>query len=110
MGERGVRALHQIVVNLSAPIVPDVVNELLPIARRAARIDHHSDIPWGSEELFIPAVAPVVGPRSLRAPVHKQKQGVLLRGIKTRRADEQSLDTCAIRPLEPERLRGGSPP
>src|SRR5580704_18719280 len=104
MGQRIVCALHQILVNLAAPIVSDVVDKFLSIPCRAPRIDHHGYIPWGSEELFVPAIAPVVGPRPLRAAMHEQEQRILLGGIKVRRLDNQALDAGASGTLEPEWL------
>ncbi len=39
-----VRSLHQVFVNFSAPVVRDLVGELLSVTRRSARVDHHGDV------------------------------------------------------------------
>src|SRR5260370_40709971 len=104
MGQRVIGALHQIVVNLAAPIVSDVINELLAISRRTSRIDHHRYVTWRSEELFVPAIAPIIGPGSLRAAVHEHKQWIFFGCIKVRRLDEEAFHTRAIGTLEPEWL------
>src|SRR5260370_6746691 len=104
MGQRVIGALHQIVVNLAAPIVSDVINELLAISRRTSRIDHHRYVTWRSEELFVPAIAPIIGPGSLRAAVHEHKQWIFFGCIKVRRLDEEAFDTRAFGTLEPEWL------
>src|SRR5260370_42036272 len=107
MGQRVIGALHQIVVNLAAPIVSDVINELLAISRRTSRIDHHRYVTWRSEELFIPAIAPIIGPGSLWAAVDEQKQWIFFGCIKVRRLDEEAFDTRAFGTLEPEWLGRG---
>src|SRR5260370_28015001 len=104
MGQRVIGALHQIVVNLAAPIVSDVINELLAISRRTSRIDHHRYVTWRSEELFVPAIAPIIGPGSLRAAVHEHKKEVFFGCIKVSRLDQQAFDMRAFGPLEPESL------
>src|SRR5260370_11950448 len=104
MGQRVIGALHQIVVNLAAPIVSDVINELLAISRRTSRIDHLRYVTWRSEELFVPAIAPIIGPGSLRAAVHEHKQWIFFGCIKVRRLDEEAFDTRAFGTLEPEWL------
>src|SRR5260370_7922251 len=101
MGQRVIGALHQIVVNLAAPIVSDVINELLAISRRTSRIDHHRYVTWRSEELFVPAIAPIIGPGSLWAAVDEQKQWIFFGCIKVRRLDEEAFDTRAFGTLEP---------
>ncbi len=42
--EHEVRAFHQVFVDFSAPVVRDLVSELLSITRRSARVDHHGDV------------------------------------------------------------------
>src|SRR5437879_381804 len=73
-GQRVVRSLHQIFVHLAAPVIADLVDELLPKSRGAPRIRHHHDIALSSEYLAVPSVAHRVAPDALRAAMDCQEQ------------------------------------
>src|SRR5579863_10492247 len=67
-----VEALHQIVINFSAPIAADFRSEFLAVAERSPRVDHDDDVTGSGHDLLIPPVAPVIVPLALRATVNQE--------------------------------------
>ena len=64
-----VEAGHEVGEGLAAPVAVDAIDEGLAVSGRAARVDHDDDVAVGGEEFGVPAVAPGVAPRALRAAV-----------------------------------------
>ena len=95
-----VDALHQVFIDAPAPIVGDLVREFLSIARRAARINHDGDVSRRGKQLFVPPVAPRIGPQALRPAMNEEEQGIFFRRVEMRRANQHPLN-CA----RPPRLR-----
>src|SRR5580698_9433619 len=73
-----VEAEHEVGVGFAAPVSVDSVHEGLAVAGAAARVDHDDDVAVGGEELGVPAVAPGIAPRALRATVDQEFYGVFL--------------------------------
>src|SRR5580692_6877448 len=67
--DRGIRAFHDVLINLSTPVATDIRFKFLAVTGRTARIDHHHYISWRSHHLLVPTVAPGVRPSLLRAAV-----------------------------------------
>src|SRR5260370_39819020 len=65
-------------------------------------IDHHHHIPVGREEFRIPAITPVVSPRSLRPTMNEELDRIFLVGIEVRRLDKEGLNFIVSRAREPE--------
>ena len=103
--QRRVHALHHVDVRFSAPIIGDFVREFLPVAGRAAPVDHQRHVTRGGKYLRVPAVAPRVRPHRLRPAVQQHQQRIFLRGIEFRRPDQHRLYFGSFRAIEPERLR-----
>src|SRR5207244_4897594 len=59
----------EVLHDLAAPVLRDLVHELLPEAGRAARVRADDDPALGGPERRVPAVRPAVLPRALRAAV-----------------------------------------
>src|SRR5580704_18051469 len=97
-----IQAFHQILKRCPTPIAVHRIDELLPIARRSMEIDHYHHIPVGREEFGIPAIAPVIPPRSLRPPMKEELDRLFLVGIEVRRLDKESLNFIVSRAREPE--------
>src|SRR5580692_4952364 len=68
-------------------------------------IDHHHHIPIGREEFRIPAITPVVSPRSLRPAMKEELDRIFLVGIEVRRPDKEGLNFIVSRAREPERFK-----
>src|SRR5205823_7090468 len=97
-----VEALHQVFKRSAAPVAVDRVNELLSVAGRAVEVDHDDHVTVRSEHLGIPAIAPVVSPRSLRPAMDEELHGIFLVGIKVRRLDQEAFDIISVSAGEPE--------
>ena len=93
---------HQVDVRLAAPVAVHAIDEGLSVAGRAAGIDHHDDVAVRGKQLRIPAVAPAVAPRALRAAVDQELHRILLARVEVRRADEEALDFDVADGGEPE--------
>src|SRR5437870_6572357 len=101
-----VEALHQVFKRSAAPVAVDRVNELLSVAGRAVEVDHDDHVTVRSEQLGIPAIAPVVSPRPLRPAMDEELHGIFLAGIKVRRLDQEALNFVVVSAGEPEGLEG----
>ncbi len=73
-----VEALHQVFKRSPAPVAVDCVNEFLPVAGRAVEVDHDDHVSVGREQLGVPAIAPIVSPRSLRPAVDEELHRIFL--------------------------------
>ncbi len=104
----GVRqAGHEVRVGFAAPVAVDAVYEGLPIAGRAARVDHHDDVAVRGEEFSVPPVRPRVAPCALRAAVNEQLRWVFDVRIIARGRNEEALDLGAVGGWKPEILHFG---
>ena len=104
-----VEAGHQISEGLAAPVAVHAVDKGLPIACRAARIDHDDDVAVGGKELGVPAIAPIVAPGALRAAVDEELTGYFFAGSKPGGRNEEAFDFGLVLGGEPEgfHLRAG---
>src|ERR1019366_4561705 len=93
---------HDVVEGAAAPVAVDLVDELLPVARRAARIGHHHDVAGGGEYLRVPAIRPTVAPESLGAAVDQHQHRVLAVLLKAVRLHHETLHPRALRAIHPE--------
>ena len=103
---RVVETEHEVVKGTATPVSVDLVDELLSVAGGAARIDHDDDVAGGSEEIGIPAEAPIVSPRALRAAVDEELDGIFFGWVEAGRLEEESLHLFFLRPGKPEPLDG----
>ena len=67
--------------HLAAPVLRDLVDELLAEAGRAARVRRGDDPALRRPQLRVPARRPRVLPRALRPAVDEEHDRILLRGI-----------------------------
>jgi hypothetical protein len=102
-----VKALHQIGEGLAAPVAVDAVDDGLPVARRAAGIDHHHDVAVGGKQLGVPAIAPRVAPVALRPAVDEELERIFFGGIEAGRANEKAFELGTILGGEPEAFHLG---
>ncbi len=82
-----VQPLHHVLVGVVAPVLRDGIGEVLPIARRAMEVHGRHDVAARREHLIVPARAPGIGPRALRATVDQIDDVVLLGRIEGRRLE-----------------------
>ena len=69
-------------------------------------IDHyHHVISARSEQLSVPAIRPLVSPRSLRPAVDQKFQRIFFVRVKSRRFNHETLDLFVVRAFERERLQ-----
>src|SRR5579859_2879716 len=104
-----VESQHQVLIRLAAPIAADFVNELLPVAGRAARVDQDHYVAVGGEKLKIPTVGPEIAPHSLRSAVNDELDWIFFTGVKIRRLENEALNLglpCASEQERLERLHG----
>src|SRR5215831_8704373 len=67
---------HDIVVDLPAPIVLNVLGEFLSVSVRSSWVWHDDQIPTRGEHLSIPPVRPVLSPFALRSTVNQKQNRV----------------------------------
>ena len=101
----GVHALHQIFVDLAAPIAADFFGEFVAVAERSARINRDDHVTGRSHQLLIPAIAPGIVPFALRAAVNEQQHWIFLARVEIGRPQHQAFYLRASRAFEPKRLR-----
>src|SRR3954470_11749070 len=101
-GEHVVKATHQVDVRKAAPVSTDLVSELLPVADRAARIDHDYQISLGGEKFSVPAKGPGITPGALRAAVDEELDRIFLVCVEVRRFHQPSLHARLVAANEPE--------
>src|SRR5207253_8770739 len=94
-------AIADIGENSSAPIARNLINESLAITRRAARVGQERYITIARINLWIPTIAPVVVPSSLRSAMNQNDQRILLARIEISRFHNPAGHLC------PERARPG---
>ena len=69
-------------------------------------IDHHHHVISGRrEQLRVPAIRPLVSPRTLRPAVEQKFQRILFVRIESRRLDHETLHILVVRAFERERLQ-----
>src|SRR5215472_13821276 len=56
---------HDVVVRLPAPILIDIVRELLTVSDRSARVRHYNHVARAGEDLGVPAIRPAFTPFAL---------------------------------------------
>src|SRR5579864_18094 len=93
---------HQVYERLPSPIAIDAINEGLPVACGATRIDHHHQIAIRRQQLSVPAIAPFVTPRTLWTTVDQELHRILLAGIESRRLHQEAFHLRAFGPCKPE--------
>ena len=92
--------------HLAAPVLRDLVDELLAEAGRAARVRRGDDPALRRPQRRIPSGRPRVLPRALRPAVDQEDHRVLLRGIEVRRLDQPGTASVAPAPPVTVRLSG----
>ena len=103
--EDGVEIRHR----LAAPVLRDLVDELLSEPGRAARVGRGDHPALRRPERRVPARRPAVGPRPLRSAVDEEDGLVLLRRVEVRRLEQPVLNRRAVgaRHRQALRLRHG---
>ena len=101
-----VHRLHDVGVDLAAPVGADLVHELLPPAGTAARVGRHHHVAGRGEQLHVPAEVEAVVPGALRAAVDEHDHGVFLRRVEAGRLDEPTLHLRALGPFDTDGLGG----
>ena len=104
--ERRVQTVHEVRVDLPRPRLRHVVDELLPVARGAARVDNDDAGPGRGEHLVVPARVPAVEPRALWAAVNQEDDGIPLPFPVLWRLENEPMHAVAARTAEPEILGG----
>src|SRR5947209_17010699 len=97
-----VEALHQVFKRSAAPVAVDRVYELLSVAGRAVEVDHDDHATVRSEQLGIPAIAPVVSPRSLRPAMDEEFHRIFFGRVEVRRLDQEALNFVVVSAGEPK--------
>src|SRR5205823_14635567 len=59
-------------IRFAAPVLGDLIDELLPVAGGSTRIDDYQRRARGREHLIVPTRVPLVEPGALRATVDKK--------------------------------------
>src|SRR5262249_31520853 len=97
---------HKIIKCAATPIAIDFVYKFLAISSGTARIGFDHDVARGSEDLGIPAIGPIVPPKTLRAAMDEENCGVFRILAKTGRLDHEALDPGSILAVGPQFFDG----
>src|SRR5205085_9622731 len=94
--------VHDVDVSLAAPIATDLVDKLLAIADRAARIRREHDVARVGKHLRVPAVTPRITPRALWATVNQHDKRVTFARVEIIGFDYEPVNLTAecARPLD----------
>ena len=92
-----IKTFHQVFVRSTAPITVNGVGELLPRASRTMEVDHDDHVSIRREQFGIPAIRPVISPRSLRAAVDEEFHRIFFRSFEVRRLNQSTFHPVAVR-------------
>jgi len=99
-----IQSKHEIGEGLAAPVAVHAIDNRLPVAGRAARIDHHHHVAVRGKQFRVPAVAPRIAPSPLRPAVDKELDRVFLGRIEARGPNDEALQLGLVGCGEPEVL------
>src|ERR1043166_79818 len=90
-------AVHNVNVGFAAPVFANLVDELLSVASRTARVWHKNNVAAVGPNLRIPAITPTVVERALWTTVNDDGQRIFLLRIKVCRLDDEAMNLLAKR-------------
>src|SRR6185369_14777109 len=88
-------AIHQVDVNLAAPVTADVIHKLLPVTGRTPRVRRKHDVTGVRKHLRVPAITPVIIPRALWSTVNQDDERILLARIEVIRLHDETVNLLA---------------